>query len=217
MINLILSDTERSLNYIQMIFKNNINVNKIIFYSNKKKGLIYNFIKQKKINNLLIYCKTKNINSSIINKKLKLYKSKLNIISTYPGEIVENPKLLKKKLLHSHPGDLPIFKGSTTIYYTILLKQKICVTLFFMNKEIDAGKIVYKKYFNYPKNLNEIEKNFDNKIRALTLIEYLKSTKNYKFKKTRRNFLPYYIAHPIIRQIVINKKLIIKKPPEISF
>ena len=191
-----------------MIFKSDININKIIFYSNKKKGLIYKFVNEKKINNLLIYCKTKNINSSIINKKLELYKSKFNIISTYPGEIVENSKLLKKKLLHSHPGDLPMFKGSTTIYYTILSKKKICVTLFFMNKEIDGGKIVYKRYFNYPKNLNEIEKNFDNRIRALTLIEYLKSSKNYKFRKIKKFILPYYIAHPIIRQIVLNKNIL---------
>lgn len=205
MINLILSDTKRSLNYIQMIFKYNLGINKIIFYSNKKKSFIYKFVNEKKINNLLIYCKTKNINSSIINKKLELYKSKLNIISTYPGEIVKNSKLLKKKLLHAHPGDLPKFKGSTTIYYTILLKKKIYVTLFVMNKKIDDGKIIYKKYFNYPKNLKEIEKNFDNKIRALTLIEYLKSQKNYKFKKIKTNLLPYYIAHPILRQIVMEK------------
>ena len=96
MINLILSDTKRSLNYIQMIEKINININKIIFFSNKKKSLIYNFVNEKKINNLLIYCKTNDINSPIINKKLELYKSKLNIISTYPGEIVKNTKLLKK-------------------------------------------------------------------------------------------------------------------------
>ncbi len=202
MINLILSDTKRSLTYIKMIFQNNINISKIIFYSDKKNGLIYKFVKNKKIKKLLIFCKTRNINSSIINKKLEFNRSKLNIISTYPGEIVKNSKLLKKKLLHCHPGDLPKFKGSTTIHYTIILKQKICVTLFFMNKEIDGGKIVYKKYFKYPKNLDDIEKNFDDKIRTLTLIEYLKSPKSYKFKKINNSSIPYYIAHPIIRLIV---------------
>jgi len=189
-----------------MIEKMNININKIIFYSNKKKSLIHKFVNEKKINDLLVFCKTNDINSPIINKKLDLYKSKFNVISTYPGEIVKNSKLLKKKLLHSHPGDLPMFKGSTTIYYTILSKKKICVTLFFMNKKIDNGKIIYKKYFDYPGNFNEIEKNFDNKIRTMTLIEYLKSTKNYKFKKIIKNYLPYYIAHPILRQIVIRNK-----------
>lgn len=204
MINLIIADTKRSLNYLKEILKNDIRINKIILYS-KNSILISDFIKKKKINDLLVNCKTNNINSSMINKKIEIHKSKFNIISTYPGQIVKNPNLLKKKLIHCHSGDLPEFKGSTTIYYTILSKKKICVTLFFMNKEIDEGKIIYKKYFDYPKNFKEIEKNFDYKIRALTLIEFLKSKKIYRFKKTKKEFMPYYIAHPIIRNIVIEK------------
>ena len=47
MINLIVSDTKRSLNYVQEILKNDIDINKIILYS-KKKGLISKFIKKKK-------------------------------------------------------------------------------------------------------------------------------------------------------------------------
>ena len=74
-----------------------------------------------------------------------------------------------------------------------------------MNNAIDGGKIIYKKYFNYPKNFVTLEKNFDNKIRASTLISFLKSKKNYQYKTFKDTFLPYYIAHPIIRQIVLNK------------
>ena len=205
MTNLILSDTKRSLNYVEQILKNKININKIILYS-KNCGVLTEFIIKKRLGKLLVNCKTNNINSLIISRKLELYKSQINIVSTYPGEIVKNPSLLKKKLLHCHSGDLPKFQGSTTIYYSIILKNKICVTIFIMNKAIDKGEILYKKYFNYPKNLNDIEKNFDNKIRALTLVEYLKNKKKYKFKKIKDKFLPYYIVHPIIRKIVLDKK-----------
>lgn len=204
MINLILSETKRSISYLKEILNNKININKIILYS-RNNGKLFKFIKKKKLDNLLINCKTNNINSSIISKKLKLYKSKFNIISTYSGEIVKNSLLLKNKLLHCHPGELPMFKGSTTIYYSILLKKRICVTIFEMNKSIDKGKLIYKKYFDKPKNLISIEKNFDNKIRTMTLIEYLKKEKKTKFKKTRDKFLEYYIAHPLIRKIVIDK------------
>ena len=113
--------------------------------------------------------------------------------------------MLKNKLLHCHPGDLPEFKGSTTIYYSIILK-KICVTIFLMNELIDEGKIVYKKYFDNPKKLKDIEGNFDNKIRALTLIEYIKNNKKIKYPNLKFSNLPYYIAHPIIRQLVLDKK-----------
>ena len=206
MINLIISDTKRSLKYLEEMLKHKINIYKIIIFSNKKKNLISKFIKDKNIINLLVYCRTKSINSPIISHKLNFYKSKFNIVSTYPGEIIKNSFILKKKLLHCHPGNLPRFKGSTTIYYTILLKKKICVTLFLMNKKIDSGKIVYKKYFKYPKKLKHIEENFDNEIRALTLVEFLKLKNKPLYKNNNKSFVPYYIAHPIIRHIVINKK-----------
>lgn len=204
MITLILSETKRSLVYLDLIIKNKIKFQKIILYS-KNKGAVYKFINKKKLLNSCIFLPINNVNSIILEKKLKLNKSKINIISTYPGEIIINPLLFKYKLLHCHPGNLPIFKGSTTIYYSIILKKKICVTLFEITKKIDSGKILYKKYFSIPKKLISIEKDFDNKIRALTLIEFLKTKTNYRYPITKKTYLSYYIAHPLVRQIVLNK------------
>ena len=101
MITIILSETKRSIEYINEIEKNKIEINKIILYS-KKKGDLFKYIKRKKRLNLLINCKTNDVNSEIINKSLNLLNSKLNFISTYPGEIVKNISLLKKRLLHCH-------------------------------------------------------------------------------------------------------------------
>ena len=64
-----------------------------------------------------------------------------------------------------------------------------------MNEFIDGGKTVYKKYFDNPKKLKDIEGNFDNKIRALTLIEYIKNNKKIKYPNLKFSNLPYYIAH----------------------
>ena len=204
MISLILSETKRSLEYLKQITKNDIKIRGIVLYS-KKKGIVFQFIHNQKLNNLLIYLKTGDINSSILEKKFRSIKSQKNIVSTYPGEIIKNSSLLNWKFLHCHPGNLPIFKGSTTIYYTVIQNKKICVTLFEMNKKIDSGKIIYKKFFKYPKNLKDIEKNFDNEIRALTLISYLKNKKKLKYKLQKKEYMPYYIAHHLIRLIVINK------------
>jgi len=89
------------------------------------------------------------------------------------------------------------------------MKKKICVSLIEVNKKIDGGKILYKKFFKNPKKLNDIEKNFDSKIRAIALVSYLKNVKNSKYIKSKKNYLPYYIAHPLIRQIVMNKNYLI--------
>ena len=123
MINLILSETSRSLVYLDQIIKNKIKINRIILYS-KKKGEVFKFIKKNELYKLLIYYKSNNINLNKISKSLKSNKKFTNIICTYAGEIVKNRSLLKNKLLHCHPGDLPEFKGSTTIYYSIILKKK---------------------------------------------------------------------------------------------
>ena len=205
MISLILSETNRSLEYLKQIKKNNIEIKNIILYS-KRKSFVYRLIQKKKLNNLLIFLRTNNINSKILEKKFKTIKSQKNIVSTYPGEIVKNSSLLSAKLLHCHPGNLPIFKGSTTLYYSIILKKKVCVTLFELDKKIDNGKILYKKTFKNPKKLISIEKNFDDKIRALTLVSYLKSKTKSKFKPLNKTYMPYYIAHPIIRLIILDKK-----------
>ena len=52
---------------------------------------------------------------------------------------------------------------------------------------------------------------YDDKIRAETIIEFLKKgKKKYQFPKKNQNFDTYYVAHPMIRSIVINKKEISK-------
>lgn len=204
MINLLLSETNRSYYYVKELLRKKIEINKILLYTNKL-GPTYNIIKKNRLEKKLIICKNKNINSEIIFKKAKFNKEQTNIISTYPGEIIKNKNLLNLKLLHCHPGNLPEFKGSTTIYYSLILKKNIYVTIFFMKKEIDNGKIVFKKRFNKPKKIATIEKNFDSKIRALTLAQYLSKISSKKYKVKKKRYLKYYIAHPIIRQLVLNK------------
>ena len=122
MINLILSETSRSFIYLKEIIKHKIKINKIILYS-KKKGQVFKLIKKNRLNRLLIYYKSNNINSNYISRKLKA-ETITNVMSVYPGEIVKNYFLLKK-IITLPPWRSTLFKGSTTIYYSIILKKKI--------------------------------------------------------------------------------------------
>ena len=89
------------------------------------------------------------------------------------GEIIKFKNLLnKKRLVHFHPGNLPYFKGSTVLYYT-LLKKKIFCTCFILSKEVDTGKILFK--FKTPKFQNELDiEQYDNYLRSKTMIKYIK-------------------------------------------
>ena len=208
MTNLILSNTNRSLEYIKILVKNKFKINIIFIYSTQNNPKILKEISKLNFPSKIIKLKFNDINKINLSDLKKINNDKYNIISTYPGEIIYNRKLLKKKLIHCHPGDLPEFKGSTTIYYSLILKKNIFVTVFEMNSKIDSGLILFKKKFFAPSNIKDIEKNYDNTIRAKALNDYLKLNKKKMYKRTKKEPLPYYIAHPIIRQIILNKKIL---------
>lgn len=204
----IAANTNRSYVYLRHFIINKMLPNEIFFYTKKLKKNILTLINQKKIKVTIF--KTNNINNKTLIEKIKKSKNHNLIFSGYPGEIV-NTKILKKKIIHSHPGKLPNFKGSTTIYYSILMKRAIYCTCLQINEKIDSGKILFVKKFKLPTKINSIESNYNDEIRAKTLIAYLKSKKkNIKIKLTNKmesSFSKtYYIAHPIIRQIVLDKK-----------
>ena len=111
-INLLLAETNRSKLYLDYMFKNKIKFCNIVYYS-KKKNNVYKYLKRKKIKNSF-FLNTHNVNSKKVEKILKKIKENI-IYSGYPGEIVRNKKILKKSIYHLHPGDLPYFKGSTTL------------------------------------------------------------------------------------------------------
>lgn len=205
---LIASDTIRSEIYIKNLLRKHISLF-VIIYAKKIRKL--NKILNNKNCHIVRY-KTNNINNKKIENFILNSKIKNFIFSGYSGEIIKS-KILLKNIIHAHPGDLPRYKGSTTIYYSILLKKKIFCTVFRMTKKIDEGKILFKKKFTIPKNKYLIEKNYDAEIRVKTLLDYIKNNSRYKLSNKKNRFFNihnnsyYYIMHPIIRQIIINKQI----------
>lgn len=133
------------------------------------------------------------------------------IFSGYPGEILKTKlfKDLKINILHTHTGKLPYFKGSTTIYYTILAMNKIYCSTFIMTDIIDSGDILHVKEYPLPKNPRDIENQYDNEIRAKNFIDIIKKKKLSKSREITKNISKiedyYFIAHPILRKITIER------------
>jgi methionyl-tRNA formyltransferase len=199
---LILSNTNRSKVYIKLLLKNSLRPKEIFFYSKKKDKFFMNLFIKKNLN----YCflKTNNINDNHVIKVILKSKLKNLIYSGYSGQIINSNILTKKNLIHCHPGRLPNYRGSTTIFYSLIKEMSIACSVFKMNKKIDMGEIYYIKKFKPPKNLHMINNKFDDNIRALTIINFLK--KNKKIIRNKKYINEYYIAHPIIRRIALNKK-----------
>ena len=170
--NILITNTKRSIQYLKLLDKEKLFPNHVIYLDDNKRNSISSNLK--KIINLKKYnlsiFKTDNINNIEVVKCLTKSKIKNIIYSGYPAKIVKNKKLLKEKnLIHSHPGLLPSYKGSTTIYYSILNENKIYCTTFVINEKIDSGKILLTKRYKIPKKIYSIDSDYDNEIRSINI------------------------------------------------
>ena len=208
--NILITNTKRSIQYLKLLNKKKLFPNQVIYLDDNKKNNISHKLKKilyfKKYN--LSIFKTNNINNFKVVKCLTKSKIKNIIYSGYPTKIVKSKKLLKEKnLIHSHPGFLPYYKGSTTIYYSILNEKKIYCTTFIMNEKIDSGKILLTKRYKIPKKIRSIDIDYDNEIRSNNICNVIKKINLLKKKKQKKTTsLPYYIIHPVLRSIVFNKR-----------
>ena len=203
-LSIIIADTKRSENYFKEIRKNKIPIEEIFFYSTKKRCKLLNEIKKYTLKKKVRIFKTNNINTKILAKYIFSSKSNFLLFSGNDAEIIKNRLILTKKILHCHPGLLPKYRGSTVPYYSIIQDNSVHVSLIQISKKIDGGKVLFTKKFKPPKNKFDIEKNYDNYIRANTLISFLKTNKSVIKKRKDGNKNSYFIAHPIIRKIIIS-------------
>ena len=228
---LIASDTPRARAYIDQMIKNELLPKKIILlkknsiaeklkyranpYFDNETGLEEKILKFKKV--IIERVDSNTINDNKCLKKIMTSKEKFFIFCSNPGEILRQEYFNKQKVyLHVHPGKLPNFKGSTPYYYEILKDNKITFTSLFMSHKLDQGKIIISKSFNI-KKLKKYDKSvlddiLDPHLRSLVLIETLAKlkTKNIKnlliVKKSKKNYLNYFVIHPVLKNIAIHKK-----------
>ncbi len=149
---------------------------------------------------------TVDVNSSEILDVIEKMSCDIVVFAGYGGQLLKQEHFMSgKKYLHMHPGKLPIERGSTTIYYSILNERNITVTAFFMTQSIDAGEdIVYSEYTVPCKGVN-IDSWYDNIIRADCLVKALAIINSNKtvFQKQSLESEEYFIIHPVLKHIAL--------------
>lgn len=142
--------TKFLLNTGTYLLKKGIKIELII----TSKSAEHDKIKSDDFQNLAKICKAEffdvqNINSELIQKKLK--KMKLDL-----GISINNPLVVKKEIidqfkfgiLNAHAGDLPKYRGNACPNWAIINDEKeIGLSIHFMTEEIDAGDIILKKKY----------------------------------------------------------------------
>ena len=147
-----------------------------------------------------------NVNSDDVLIELKRFDSDIIVFAGYGGQILWSGHFITgRKYLHMHPGSLPEEKGSTTIYYSILNKKKCSVTAFCMTEKIDDGENILCEEYPVPFKGVDIDRWFDNIIRAdcfKKAILLIKSGKPTKEKPTISSE-EYYVIHPVLKHVAL--------------
>lgn len=163
----------------------------------------------------VVTVKAKDINQAI---KAIPYSTSWYIFSA--KGILNSQSVTRFNFLHFHPGKLPEYRGSTTLYYTVLEGTQLTVTGFRMATGIDTGAVVTMSSFSTDciVGLN-FDYVVDPALRAVTMARLLLEVKENKQKYTTLDdtlVLPmleqeeskvrtFYKIHPVLRHLVQKK------------
>jgi len=149
-----------------------------------------------------------NVNDEAVLQALSNQAAKYIIYSGLGGQILRKPILsLGMRFLHIHPGVVPSFRGSTTVYYSLLTEGRVGATAIFLEEKIDCGPVLHKRWFDIPNPVPDMDYIYDPYIRAVVLTEVLQNyVKNGFFEEETQSEVDgetYYIIHPILKHIAI--------------
>ena len=224
---LIGADTARTRAYIQCLAQRNYMINKCYFMTDdpeamersaneykedceiqpyfdrdqpplftlKKAGISYEFIS------------TTNINSDICLETIRHIQESNLIYSGYGGQIIKEPFFqLGKTFVHVHSGILPQYRGSTTVYYSLLQEGQCGASAIVMTPGLDAGDVIAEEKFPMPPQGVDIDYIYDPYIRARVLVKaidvYLEKGSFNGRAQGGKGARTYFIAHPLLRHIV---------------
>lgn len=150
---------------------------------------------------------TNNINSALTIDIIRKAEEKNLIYSGFGGQIIKKEVFdTGKTFIHVHSGILPMYRGSTTIYYSLLNEDFCGASAFVMTPGLDNGDVIAEKRFPMPQKGIDIDYIYDPYIRAEVLVEavekYLEKGSFEGRKQQDQDERTYYIAHPVLRHIV---------------
>lgn len=129
-----------------------------------------------------------------------------HMIYSGPGGAILGKDLLAtgKKFIHVHPGRLPDFRGSTTVYYQLLASPTVGATAIFMEEKIDHGPVLGAMEFPPPPKDEDLDYGYDPRVRAEvlahTVAAYLRDV-GFKPSVQPTGGETYFIMHPVLRHV----------------
>lgn len=152
---------------------------------------------------------SESVNSPEIIQTLHDISPKLVVYSGYGGEIVSSELLgLNAPFLHIHGGWLPYYRGSTTIYYSILRERNCSASAILLSNEIDTGPVIARESYPVPPAGVDVDYVYDSAIRADLLVKVLGDYTNQGGWRTlspqvTEEGRDYYVIHPVLKHLAM--------------
>ncbi len=131
----------------------------------------------------------------------------LVIYSGYGGQLV-SPELLSlgPPFLHAHSGWLPEYRGSTTVYYSLLAGEGCGVSVIGMVPAIDQGPIMARRRYPAPPVGVDIDYFYDSAIRADLMADVVGAWQQDGRPapiEADGEAADYYVVHPLLKHLAL--------------
>ncbi len=125
------------------------------------------------------------ISDTIVENYIRSSVSEKFILFSGGGILRSNVLDLSQRFIHIHPGVVPEVKGADCILWSLLVREKIGMSMFFMNAGIDTGDLVTACEYDLPSiSLSEVS---DGVVLSNDVVQYID---------------PIYRAETMIRKIL---------------
>ncbi|PWT75142.1 MAG: methionyl-tRNA formyltransferase [Proteobacteria bacterium] len=156
----------------------------------------------------LVRCAARDVNATEAMTAIRELAPKIVIYSGYGGQIIGDDMLDCSQFLHVHSGWLPAYRGSTTLYYALLMGEDPGVTALILDRNIDTGPIVARRRYPKPRRGMDVDRVYDSAIRADLLVRVMSSYASEGClpsvgRQTPDEGITYYVIHPVLKHLAI--------------
>ena len=155
----------------------------------------------------LLRIEVDSVNDATVVAAVTGLRPELVIYSGYGGQLV-SPALLSlgPPFLHAHSGWLPDYRGSTTVYYSLLAGEGCGVSVIQLVPVIDQGPIVARRRYLPPPQGVDIDYFYDSAIRADLMAQVVTDwDKNRRLDEVAATSsgADYYVIHPLLKHLAL--------------
>ena len=150
---------------------------------------------------------TLDVNSKVVIDEIKNSPSDY-IVYSGPGGTILRSEILSagKSFLHVHPGWLPDYRGSTTIYYSMLAGDDVGCSVIIMIEKVDEGPVFYRHRFT-PDKETDLDYVLDPAVRTATLVDFFNQNRGKSLipitLRTDKENEIFFIIHPLLKHLAI--------------